>query len=95
MAHMVLNFSYATFKNNYWQYHLFNLFLFVLVSFLIYLLIENLTGNHYLAFLTGFLSHSSDQWDRGQLYFCLCFCFSGDFYARHGAIAFMVPRKEK
>ena len=22
LAHMALNFSYATFKNNYWQYHL-------------------------------------------------------------------------
>ncbi len=53
MAHMLLNFSYATFKNNLWQYHFLNLFLFVFAASLVYVLIKNLTGNHHLAFLTG------------------------------------------
>jgi len=53
MAHMVLDLSYAFFKNSCWQYHLLNLFLFVLASSLIYLLIERVTGNYNLACLTG------------------------------------------
>src|SRR5271167_3433001 len=40
LAYSVLDLSYALFKNNYWQYHLLNLFLLVLISSLIYLLIE-------------------------------------------------------
>ena len=50
---MVYDFCYAAFKNNFWQYHLLNLFLFVLASSLIYLLIEKITGNYNLAFLAG------------------------------------------
>jgi len=53
MAHMVLDFCYAVFKDNYWQYHLLNLSLFVLASWLAYLLVAKLTGNSQLAFLTG------------------------------------------
>jgi len=53
MAHMVLGISYVTFKNNFWEYHLLNLFLFVFASSLIYLLIERITGNYNLAFLAG------------------------------------------
>jgi tetratricopeptide (TPR) repeat protein len=54
MAHMVYDFCYGTFKNNLWQYHLLNLFLFVFASLLIYLLIEKITGNYNLAFFAGF-----------------------------------------
>ena len=56
---MVYAFCYGTFKNNYWQYHLLNLFLFVLLSSLIYVLIEKLSGNNYLAILASvfFLVH--------------------------------------
>jgi len=57
---MMLNaFCYSYFKDNHWQYHLFNLLLFVFSSSLIYLLIRRLTGNDYLAFLAGlfFLIH--------------------------------------
>jgi len=53
MAHMVLDFSYANFKNDYWKYHLLNLILFVFASSLIFLLIQKLTGNYNLALLTG------------------------------------------
>ena len=55
MAHMLLDFCYPVFKNNLWQYHLLNLFLFVFASSLVYLLIAKLTGNFYLAFLAGLL----------------------------------------
>jgi tetratricopeptide (TPR) repeat protein len=54
MQHMVLDLCYATFKNNYWQYHFLNFFLFVLASSLIYLFIERVTGNYIFAFLAGF-----------------------------------------
>jgi len=59
LAHMVYAFCYGTFKTNYWQYHLLNLFLFVLLASLIYILIEKLTKNIPLAFLTAifFLIH--------------------------------------
>ena len=53
MAHMAYDFCYDTFKRHYWQYHLLNLFLFVLASSLIYLLVEKLSGNGVLAFLAG------------------------------------------
>jgi len=53
MAQITYDLSYSTFKNHRWQYHLLNLFLFVLASSLIYLFIETLTGNFNLAFLTG------------------------------------------
>jgi tetratricopeptide (TPR) repeat protein len=53
MAHIVLDLCYATFKNNYWKYHLLNLVLFVFASSLVYLLIEKVTGNHILAILAG------------------------------------------
>lgn len=55
MAHIVYDICYATFKNNFWQYHLLNIFLFVLASLLIYLFLEKTTGNISLAFLTGLL----------------------------------------
>ena len=50
---MLYDFCYTVFKNNFWQYHLLNLFLFVLASSFIYLLIEKITGNDNLAFLTS------------------------------------------
>ena len=53
MAHMALNFCYASFKNIFWKYHLLNLFLFVFASSLIYLLIVKITGNNILALLAG------------------------------------------
>jgi tetratricopeptide (TPR) repeat protein len=54
MAHMLLDFSYGTFRNSYWKYHLFNLTLFVFVSLLVSVLVEKLTGEGQLAFLAGF-----------------------------------------
>jgi len=54
LTHILYDICYPTFKNNFWKYHLLNLILFVLASSLIYLLIEKLTGNYNLAFLTGF-----------------------------------------
>ena len=54
LAHMVYDFCYTFFKNKYWQYHLFNLFFFVLASSLVYLFIESITGNFNLALLSGF-----------------------------------------
>ena len=52
-THIVYDFCYAVFKNNYWKYHLLNIFLFVFASSLVYSLIERLTGNRHLALLTG------------------------------------------
>ena len=59
MAHMVYAFCYGSFKGNYWQYHLLNLFLFAFLASLIYLLIKKITENYYLGFLAGafFLIH--------------------------------------
>jgi len=53
LAHMLYDFCYAAFKNNFWQHHLLNLFLFVFASSFIYLLIKKVTGNTNLAFLTA------------------------------------------
>jgi len=53
LAHIVLDYSYAIFKNNLWQYHFLNIFLLALAASLIYLLIRNISGNFNLAFLTG------------------------------------------
>ena len=53
LAYSLYDFSYDTFKNNFWQYHLLNLFLFVFTSSLIYLFIEKVTGNYNLALLAG------------------------------------------
>jgi len=53
LQNMVMDLCYATFKDNYRLYHLLNLFLFVFASSLIFLLIEKVTGNYRLAFLTG------------------------------------------
>jgi tetratricopeptide (TPR) repeat protein len=53
MAHMVLAYAYAAFKDNYWKYHLLNLFLFVTASSLVFVLVEKLSGNSGLAFLAG------------------------------------------
>ena len=53
MAHTVLDFCYAAFKHNFWQYHLLNLLLFVLAASLIYLFIIKITGNESIAFLAG------------------------------------------
>jgi len=53
MAHIVYNFCYATFKNNFWQYHLFNLFLFVFAASLIYVLVGKISCNDNLAILTS------------------------------------------
>jgi tetratricopeptide (TPR) repeat protein len=53
MTQTLYDVSYAVFKNNFWQYHLFNLFLFVFAASLIYLLLGKLSGNYNLAFLTG------------------------------------------
>jgi Tfp pilus assembly protein PilF len=53
LSQMAYIFFYSTFKTNYWQYHLLAIFLFSFASSLVYLLIEKLTGNHILAFLTG------------------------------------------
>ena len=53
MTHIVYDLCYSVFKNNYWQYHFLNLFLFVIAASLIYLLIERVSGNFNLALLTG------------------------------------------
>jgi len=53
MAQMTYDVVYSTFKNHRWEYRLLNLSVFVLASSLIFLLIEILTGNFNLAFLTG------------------------------------------
>jgi hypothetical protein len=53
LAYSLYDFIYDTFKDNFWQYHLFNLFLFVFTSTLIYLFIEKVTRNYNLALLTG------------------------------------------
>ncbi len=53
LTHIALDFYYAIFKNNFWQYHLFNLFLFVFAASLIVVLIGRISGNYNLAFLTG------------------------------------------
>lgn len=53
MAHMVLDYCYATFKNSFWRYHLLNLFLFVVASWMIYILVLNLTQDVLVAFLAG------------------------------------------
>src|ERR1700733_8728232 len=53
MAHMLYDLSYSIFKNNLWQYHLFNLLLFVLASSLIYLFMKEVSGDSVLALLTG------------------------------------------
>ncbi len=50
MAHIVLDLCYGVFKNNFWQYHLLNLFLFVFAASLVYLLISKISGNNDLAF---------------------------------------------
>jgi len=55
LAHILLDYSYAVFKGHFWKYHSLNLLLFVSVSFLIYLLIQRLTGNFILSFFAGFL----------------------------------------
>lgn len=59
LPHMVYAFCYGHFKNMFWQYHLFNLFFFVLAAFLVYLCMQKVTANVPLAFLTGlfFLIH--------------------------------------
>ena len=53
IAYMLYDFCYGVFKNNFWQYHLFNLSLFVLASSLIYLVVGKISGNYNLAFLAG------------------------------------------
>jgi protein O-mannosyl-transferase len=53
MAHIELDFCYAFFKNNYWQYHLFNIILFAFAASLFYLLIGKLSGDFNLAFLAS------------------------------------------
>jgi len=59
LAHMVYAFCYGAFKLHFWQYHLMNLVLFVFLCSLVFLLIESLTANTNLAFLTAifFLIH--------------------------------------
>jgi len=59
MAHMVYAFCYGSFKTSYWKYHLLNLFLLVLLSWLIFALVQLLVKDELLAFLTAtlFLLH--------------------------------------
>lgn len=53
LTHIFYDFSYATFKNHYWEYHLLNLALFVFASSLVFLLMAKMTGNRFIAFLAG------------------------------------------
>ncbi len=53
MAHIVLDYCYAVFKDSFWKYHLLNLFLFSFAASLFYLLIVKLSGNTSLAFLAS------------------------------------------
>src|SRR5450631_3435735 len=53
MASMIWNFCYAVFKHNPWQYHFFNLFLFIFAATLLYLLLVKITKNLNLAFFTA------------------------------------------
>jgi len=55
LAYSLYDISYGTFKNNFRAYHLLNLFLLALVSTLIFLCIEKITGNYDLALLSGLL----------------------------------------
>jgi len=55
LTYMVLNFCYSTFRDNLWQYHLFNLVLFAFAASLVYLLVETILGSYKLAFLTGLM----------------------------------------
>ena len=54
-AHVEISICYALFKENYWKYHLFNLFMFVMAAFFIYLCIVQLSKNPCLAFLASAL----------------------------------------
>jgi len=53
MTHMLYDASYAVFRNNFWQYHLFNLFLFVIAASMVFQLIVKLSGDQNLAYLTA------------------------------------------
>jgi len=53
LQQMVLDYCYDVFKNNFWEYHLLNLFFFALASSLIYLLIGKISGSYNLAFFAG------------------------------------------
>ncbi len=53
LAHIASILSRIIFKHNLWRYHLFNIFIFVFASSLVYLLIDKITGNNKLAFLSG------------------------------------------
>ena len=55
LAHIVPAICYSLFGEHFWQYHLFNLILFVLASFLIYLCVYRISKDDMLAFLVSAL----------------------------------------
>ncbi len=59
LAYTLFDLYYPAFKNNFWQYYLLNLSLFVFAASLIVVLIGRISGNYNLAFLAGlfFLIH--------------------------------------
>ncbi len=54
-AHVEISICYSMFKETYWKYHLFNLIVFVIAAFFLYLCIAQISKNLTLAFLASAL----------------------------------------
>ncbi len=55
LLHIVASYNYTFFKEDFWKYHLFNLCIFILAAFFLYLCILKISKNENLAFLSSAL----------------------------------------